>query len=320
VVTTIELRLLDPAGNRVDLWRTLVSHGIASLPPMFLDENRRTLEVTLPVSKGRPRTVRIGPSGPDRAIVEVLGRAPGRAGRAELEATIRYMLRLDEDLSDFYARARADADLAWVTLGAGRMLRSPTVFEDVVKTICTTNCSWALTERIVAALVAHLGEPAPGAPAEGPRGRAFPTPQAMADASEMFYRDVARAGYRGPYLRSLARSVTEGEIELESLRCGDGLPEDDVAERLLALPGVGPYAAAHVMMMVGCYSRLILDSWTRPTYARLVGKRSVSDAAIARRFRRFGPYAGLAFWLACTRDWVEEPQEQQAEAFSQPSA
>jgi hypothetical protein len=49
---------------------------------------------------------------------------------------------------------------------------------------------------------------------------------------------------------------------------------------------------------------LILDSWTRPTYARLTGRRSVSDAAIERRFRRYGRYAGLAFWIFLTREWV----------------
>jgi N-glycosylase/DNA lyase len=59
------------------------------------------------------------------------------------------------------------------------------------------------------------------------------------------------------------------------------------------------------MMTIGRYSLLILDSWTRPKYARLAGKKRVSDAQILRRFRRFGPYAGLAFWLFVTRDWVE---------------
>ena len=37
------------------------------------------------------------------------------------------------------------------------MLRSPTVFEDLVKMICTTNCSWALTEKMVTGLVENLG-------------------------------------------------------------------------------------------------------------------------------------------------------------------
>ena len=81
-----------------------------------------------------------------------------------------------------------------------------------------------------------------------------------------------------------------------------------VAHNLLALPGVGPYAAAHVMLTsLGRYSRLVLDSWTRPTYYKLSGARSaLKDATIERRFKRYGDWAGLAFWLYLTRGWVEE--------------
>jgi 3-methyladenine DNA glycosylase/8-oxoguanine DNA glycosylase len=84
------------------------------------------------------------------------------------------------------------------------------------------------------------------------------------------------------------------------------LPDEEASGRLLALPGVGPYAAAHVMMLLGRHSHLVLDSWTRPKYARLNGGRAASDRTIARRFRRYGPYAGLAFWLYLTRDWVDD--------------
>jgi hypothetical protein len=49
----------------------------------------------------------------------------------------RQMFRLDEELSGFYAVVSADGDLSWCATGAGPMLRAPTVFEDVVKTICT---------------------------------------------------------------------------------------------------------------------------------------------------------------------------------------
>jgi N-glycosylase/DNA lyase len=147
------------------------------------------------------------------------------------------------------------------------------------------------------ALVGHLGVEAPGG------RRAFPSPQAMAAADEGFYRDVVRAGYRGPYFRALALDVAEGRLELESLD-DPALPDDEVAARLLALPGCGPYATAHVMMLLGRYSRLVLDSWTRPQYARLNGRKA-ADRTIERRFRRYGDYAGLAFWLYLTRDWVE---------------
>ncbi len=237
-------------------------------------------------------------------LVRAVGPPPRERERRELLAAIRHVLRLDEDLSGFYAVAARDAELAWVTAGAGRMLRSATVFEDVVKTICTTNCAWSATERMVGALVEHLGASAPGAPASGAYGRAFPTPAAMAEASLDFYRDVVRAGYRGAYLRTLAEMVAAGSVDLEPLGTAsrDELPDDEVAARLLALPGVGPYAAAHIMMMLGRYSRLVLDSWTRPKYAYLVGKRSVEDAEIEERFRPYGPYRGLSFWLYLTRD------------------
>jgi 3-methyladenine DNA glycosylase/8-oxoguanine DNA glycosylase len=303
----LELPLVGAGGEPVDFRRTVASHGVADLPPLRLDPRSRWLEVTLPVPGSRPATVHVeeGPRG--RAVVTPLGGSPSQRQAEAILAAVAHVLRLDEDLSAFYALAAEDPELAWAAQGAGRMIRSPTVFEDVVKTICTTNCTWSATERMVGALVEHLGEPAPSS-GDGPYGRAFPTPAAMAAADESFYRDVVRAGYRGAYLRSLASSVAEGTLDLEELgrASPEHLPDEELGARLLALPGVGPYATAHIMMMLGRYSRLILDSWTRPKYASLNRGRAVKDATIERRFRRYGPYAGLAFWLHLTRDWVED--------------
>ena len=126
----------------------------------------------------------------------------------------------------------------------------------------------------------------------------------MAAAPASFYRDRVRAGYRGAYLIELARRVAEDGLDLEALASRE-TADDDVEALLLALPGVGPYAAAHIMMTLGRNSRLILDSWTRPTYTRIVGRHApVPDATIRRRFRRYGDQAGLAFWLFVTRDWL----------------
>jgi 3-methyladenine DNA glycosylase/8-oxoguanine DNA glycosylase len=299
--SALRLRLSGPRGEPVDLWRTIVSHGVADLAPGRVDEEGRRYETTVPVARSRPRTIVIRERGSRQAVVEVRGPKLSSAGRARLADVVRGMLNLDEDLSGFYEVARADPDLSWTAQGAGRMLRSPTVFEDVVKTICTTNCAWSATVRMTRALVDNLGEESTGG-----HGKAFPTPDAMAAAPERFYRDVVRAGYRGPYLRTLASGVADGRIELEGLRdvSADDLPDDEVAARLLALPGVGPYAAAHVMMLLGRHSRLILDSWTRPKYARMNSRRRASERTIERRFRRFGPHAGLAFWLYLTRDWA----------------
>ena len=284
-----EIELVGAGGEPVDLRRTLASHGVAELVPNRLDEEAWTLETTLAVN-GRARTVRVSEGRPGYARVD--------GGTGVLDV-VRHMLRLDEDLSRFYALVAQDGELAWVTRGAGRMLRSPTVFEDVVKTVCTTNCAWSGTVRMVTALVEHLG-------VEGRHGRSFPGPEAMAEAGDDFYKDVARAGYRGPYLHAIAAAVADGSLDLEALDGRSDLPDDEVAERLLALPGVGPYAAAHIMMLLGRYGRLILDSWTRPKYSQLTTGRKISDRTIERRFRRYRDFAGLAFWMYLTKDWVEE--------------
>jgi N-glycosylase/DNA lyase len=306
-----EFSLAGPGGEPIHLWRTCTSHGLTELPPMRLDTASRVLEITLPIGGGRPRLIQIAEGRPGFGVMRILGPAPGPRLVDRTVAAVCHLLRLDEPLAEFYALAAEDAELAWACTGAGRLIRSPTVFEDVVKTICTTNCSWALTRRMVTAFVEHLGERAPGAPARGWIGRAFPTPSAMAAVPPSFYRKVVRAGYRGPYFVSLARRVARGEIDLEVLGCRPGTPgalsDDEVAERLLQLPGVGPYAAAHIMMLLGRYSRLVFDSWTRPAFVRLSGRRrQVTDRTIERRFRLYGRYAGLAFWLYLTRHWVED--------------
>jgi 3-methyladenine DNA glycosylase/8-oxoguanine DNA glycosylase len=279
--------LTGAGGEPISFSHTIASHGLASLKP------------SLPGDGG---SYRIALNVADVAVLLTLravgaelevASGPRLSAKAAEEALsqVRRIFRLDDDLSPFYAIAQTDQALAWTTVGAGRMLASPTVFEDVVKTICTTNCAWSGTIRMVSALVDDLGT------------GAFPSPERMAKAKESWYRDVARAGYRGAYLRDLARAVARGDLDLESRRPQFGASDAECEERLLALPGIGPYAAAHAMQLLGRHHRLILDSWTRPTYLRLRGKRSAKDTSIVRAFKKYGPYAGLAFWLTVTREW-----------------
>ena len=297
LVANIPLR--GAGGEPVDFTRTIASHGVAELPPNRLDLGARMLETTLPIPRGA-RTIRLT-ERLGKLRIDAIADSVDERARDALTTTVAHMFRFDENLFDFYKLVKEDSELSWCAVGAGRMLRAPTVFEDVVKTICTTNTAWSGTRKMTAALVDNLGVEAPGG------GRTFPTPQTMAEADESFYRDVIRAGYRGPYLKTLAEDVAEGRIDLEALN-DPTVPDDEVAARLLALPGVGPYAAAHVMLTsLARYSRLVLDSWTRPTYCNLAGARSaLKDATIERRFKRYGDWAGLAFWLYLTRNWVEE--------------
>jgi 3-methyladenine DNA glycosylase/8-oxoguanine DNA glycosylase len=292
------IQLVGAGGEPVDFARTLLSHGVADLPPNEIAPDGTLLSTVLTAGEGA-WVVELTADGAGRARLSAPATAPPTGHRPALAAQIRHMLRLDEDLSAFYLVAAADPALAWVAAGAGRMMRSPTVFEDLVKTICTTNCAWSATVRMVGALVGELGTAAAGAR----KRRAFPAPATVVDAGDAFFRDVARAGYRGPYLRTVADDVASGRLDLEALR-DPALPDEEVADRLLRIAGVGPYAMAHMMMLLGRYRPLILDSWTRPKYRRVSGRTRITDKGIERAFRRYRQFAGLAFWLMLTEDWL----------------
>lgn len=296
----VVLPLIGAGGEPIDFRRTICSHGLVDLAPHQPADDYTSMLTTLTIGDGA-RTIRL--SQPERGAlaIDVLGKAPGARLQEEILRQVRTMFALDDDLSRFYAHIEDDPVLSWAASGAGRLLRSPSAFEDVIKTILTTNCTWSSTIRMSSALVQQLGAPS----ASDSGLRAFPTPHAMARAPLAFYRDKVRAGYRGPYLRTLATEVANGTLDLEALRSADRRALDDEAleKRLRALPGVGPYAAAHIMLLFGRRHRLVLDSATRPKYARLAGRKA-KDSTIVRRFARYGDEAGLAFWLFLTRDWV----------------
>ncbi len=284
-----KMPLRGAGGEPISFARTIHSHGCARLPPAVVDESRLVYRRAF-----RPgtRVVEVAMRGSDgKLVAETQTKLSGRDSAA-IEAAIRRMFRFDADLSPFYARIAGDAGFAWAASGAGRILASPSVFEDVIKTICTTNCAWSATIRMTGALV-------------GLGGGAFPEPDMLASAPDSWFRDVARMGYRGPYVKKIACDVAAGAIDLEAL-LDERRSDAEVEETLLALPGIGPYGAAHVMQLLGRHRRLILDSWTRPKYRRLAGKKRAADSTIRRVFARYGEYAGLAFWLYLTRDWIKE--------------
>jgi len=289
VAIVCELPLRGAGGEPISFARTVHSHGCARLAPAQIQEPPLVYRRALRIGK---RVVVLSMRERDgKLIVETNARL--RQDDADVaRAAVARMFRFDDDLSPFCTQIAPDKTFGWAAVGAGRILASPTVFEDVIKTICTTNCAWSGTIRMTQAL-ADLDE------------GAFPEAERLAATPESWFREVARMGYRGAYVRAIATDVARGELDLESLR-SDRYGDDDVEQRLLALPGIGPYGAAHVMQLLGRHRQLILDSWTRPKYLRLAGKKRAIDSTIRRAFARYGAYAGLAFWLYLTRDWIEE--------------
>jgi 3-methyladenine DNA glycosylase/8-oxoguanine DNA glycosylase len=278
--------------------RTVLSHGWCELLPFEFDAQTWTLTRVLEMKSSAPATVRIKYR---RKSIEIESDRLGERNRTSITRDVRHMLRLDDDMAGFYTAVNAEPEFSWISQqGAGRLLRSPTVFEDLVKMICTTNCSWALTEIMINGLVKKLGR----ATRDG--RKAFPAPEAMARASEKFYRDEIRSGYRSSYLKELAERVASGALDVEAWMHSD-LPTSELQKEMKQVKGVGNYAAENLLKLVGRYDGLALDSWTRAKFARTRnGGRAASDKKIGRYYSRFNSWRGLALWCDMTRDWLDE--------------
>jgi 3-methyladenine DNA glycosylase/8-oxoguanine DNA glycosylase len=278
--------------------RTAISHGWRELLPFSLDRENWVLSRTLDLGADKPVTITI--QGRSRALVINTSRRLNQAAVKKVTDTVRHMLRLDDDIEAFYRMIADDNDFNWIPAqGAGRLLRSPTVFEDLVKMICTTNCSWALTDKMVTGLVENLGR-------ESNNGlRTFPTPEAMALMPLKFYVNEVRAGYRSEYLKELADRVASGSLDVESW-FKSPLSTEDLTKEMRGVKGVGPYAAENLLKLLGRYDGLALDSWTRARFFLLRNNgRKTTDKKIARYYSRFKEWRGLALWCDVTRDWLK---------------
>lgn len=294
-----------PVEAPFELRLCLFGHGWVALAPHAYDEATGTFTtVLLRAANGDAAAAAIDAeltqASPSSLRLRLVSAEPlTAADKRRAAAQVVHMLRLDDDLGPFHAMCAADEGLAWAARrGAGRLLRSATMFEDLMKLLFTTNTSWSATEAMTRNLVAAAGSVAPSG------RRAFPSPR-QCRRDEAFYRDVVRAGYRADAALRLARAFDDGTLDDAHFLAP--MPSDTLWRRLLALHGFGPYAAGQAMRLCGHYDRLALDSWCRARLAEMAGRsKAPSDRTVERRYARWAPYQGLALWLDLTADWHGE--------------
>ena len=292
----MRLTIRTPTG--FNFQRTVLSHGWCVLLPFEFDRENWKLTRVIDLDRGKPVTVEV--SARKGALQILVSREVNEQAAQKIINDVRHMFRLDDDLQSFYQIISAEPEFSWIAeQGAGRLLRSPTVFEDLVKMICTTNCSWALTEKMVTSLVNELGT------AANDGRKSFPSAEVMARQSTAFYRDRIRSGYRAPYLQELAQRVASGELDVESW-LGSTASLTDLMKEMKSVKGVGNYAAENLLKLIGRYDGLALDSWTRAKFAEMRNHgRTATDKKILRFYARFNSWRGLVLWCDMTRTWLD---------------
>jgi 3-methyladenine DNA glycosylase/8-oxoguanine DNA glycosylase len=267
------------------------SHGWVQLAPFGYDEDRKVLAYTDRLATGRVLEYQVR-----EALHGVEVEIPGKTAKAEqdeIAAKVTWMFGLDLDFSDFYRAVRGEPKLRRARrLARGRVLRSPTFFEDVLKTILTTNTLWTATKRMNLNLIGQFGDILPD---DG--SRAFPRAEKIAASDPQLLRQAVRVGYRAPAIHELARRVASGELDLESFKTSK-LPTPELRQELLKLRGVGPYAAANLLMILGRSDFIPVDTYALKMVSHEWHRgRPVTAKQVEKAFRKWGEYKGLAFWF-----------------------
>ena len=223
-------------------------------------------------------------------------RIPGTtsaAVSAAVTAEVRSLFGLDFDLTGFYRMAKADPGLASLIepLYGMRPTLAPTALEMLVGSITAQQVNLSFAFACRARLVRRYGEPVR---AGSTTVWAFPEARALAGARVRELRALKYSTRKGEYIRDLARAKVAGTLDVDALASA---PSEDVITRLTALRGLGRWTAD--WFLARCCGRGDVcpagDLAVRKAFDHHYGRRrALSEEAIRRRARAWGPHQNLA--------------------------
>lgn len=274
------------------LARDVCSYGYFLLEPNEWNPEARRFSRVLSVDRSPVLLTIDQPSeSPGGALRARCDRTLTRAQQGDVRRAIARMLHLDgagsaEAVAEFHR-----VDPRFAESGRGRLFRSPTFFEDLVKTVTSCNVAWPSTINMNRRLCEVIE---PG----------FPRPAQLARRRPGTLRARCRVGYRDVRLVELAKLAGRRDSVLhpsnEAWLTATDVSDDDVLAALLALPGVGPYAAANLMQLLGRYAHLPVDTETH-RHARAVlgyeGDAKRLTRLVHDHYESFGAHRFRSYWF-----------------------
>ena len=273
------LRITPPAD--LVLKTAVCSYGYFKLAPNRWDEASQAYHTI--VRSGDEQLINVAVTQPSQALRVTCRPGVWRTDAVNVRRQLSRILRLDEDFSAFHKR-HAGAKRA----GFGRLIRSATLFEDIVKTMTVCNVAWANSVRMNELLCEHFGD------------GGFPTPSQLAGSRADAVKRKCKVGYRAAWIVRLARDVAAGKFDVawfeDTQRDGD-----ESFDRLRIIHGVGPYAANNICMLLGHYDRLAIDTETYRHFKQVhqvdtAGRDAELHRRIERHYEKYRPYQYLAYW------------------------
>lgn len=260
-------------------------HGWIYLSPFSVCDDK-SIDTYLRLKKGKSIKVKIKTSEGDIFTTITIStqerKEISEGDRDVLKGQIKRMFCLDQDFTEFHNICRNIPDLNFVhTENCKGMLRSPNAFEDLIKTICTTNCDWRNTKKMCSALCSL-------------DGGNIPTPKEILRYNEPALSKLVPLGYRAKTVLEVSRLTDEGKLDLD--KWAKEKDYSRIRKSLISIWGIGDYCVNHLLVMLGDFSFIPIDSevlkYLRETYFR---GRQVSEKEAVKPFEQFQEYKYLVY-------------------------
>lgn len=273
-----------------DLYMTCHAHGWINLSPFSWDYEKHILLFAALV-ENNPIDIAATQSGQSIKVTIISHQKLDSSSKSKVKAIISRSLGLDIDTSGILNAAQRIGPeyIKLIKKGAGRLLRSPTLWEDAAKTLFTTNCSWFLTQKICnSACSETFVQPAPSG------AKPFPSPESFSQYSADRLKQMIPVGYRAGYLKLLAETFS-ADPTLQNIET-NGF-DYQVADKLVrSIKGFADYAAAHLLILAGFYNEIPIDTVV-VSYLKRNHRVRKPKSFINRHYRKWGKYKWWGFKL-----------------------
>ncbi|KAL9429799.1 hypothetical protein AB3S75_031594 [Citrus x aurantiifolia] len=266
--------------------------------PLRLSDSTKSINVSISIDEQNCLIAR----ALDDDVNEVVSNLTA-ADRQVIRKQITRMLRLTErdekDVRDFqniHQQAKQK--------GFGRLFRSPSLFEDIVKSILLCNSSWTKTLSMARALCKLqpelIKDDDNDSNSSKPKsGENFPTSREL---TNLMNKDLMRElrinlGYRAHYILNFARKIERGELNIPFL---EEAPWEQVYKLLMKNKGFGPFVCANVLACIGFYHKVPTDTETirhlQEAHSMKSNRKTVGKD-VKEVYDQYAPFQSLAYWF-----------------------
>ncbi|HKW04172.1 MAG TPA: hypothetical protein VJN71_02620 [Nitrososphaerales archaeon] len=223
-----------------------------------------------------------------------------RIGSEELRSamsTLKILLGLSIDLTDFYRLARSNPRILELVkkFRGVKPPRFPSIFETLLNAISCQQVSLTVGLLLLNRLVQNYGRGATGYNSSSPL-HAFPLPHDLSDLKPDNLRQIGFSAQKSKYIVGLANLIVNKKVNLEELA---KMKDEEALEYLQTIPGVGRWSSQYVLLRgLGRLNRFPADDvGAQNGLQRFLNLRKKPDyERTSRLIEPYQPYSGLIYF------------------------